>query len=51
MTGLYVVCLECGKEFAYSWEEMKVIFASPVSAGVAGRFAASTWEQYRVAEL
>ena len=21
----YVVCLECGKEFPYSWEEMKVL--------------------------
>ena len=24
-TGTYVVCLECGKEFAYDWREMKVI--------------------------
>lgn len=21
----YVVCLECGKEFPYSWEEMRII--------------------------
>ena len=27
-TGSYVVCLECGKEFAYDWEQMKV--ASPL---------------------
>ena len=24
-TGTYVVCLDCGKEFAYDWQEMKVI--------------------------
>jgi hypothetical protein len=25
LTGTYVVCLDCGREFAYDWEEMKVI--------------------------
>jgi RNA polymerase subunit RPABC4/transcription elongation factor Spt4 len=25
VTGTYVVCLNCGKEFAYDWQEMKVI--------------------------
>lgn len=25
ITGIYVVCLDCGKEFAYSWEEMRVV--------------------------
>jgi hypothetical protein len=25
VTGTYVVCLDCGKEFTYDWEEMKVI--------------------------
>ena len=24
-TGTYVVCLDCGKEFAYDWQQMKVI--------------------------
>lgn len=24
-TGTYVVCLDCGKEFAYDWETMKVV--------------------------
>ncbi|HET6840761.1 MAG TPA: hypothetical protein VFK06_03620 [Candidatus Angelobacter sp.] len=28
-TGTYVVCLECGREFPYDWEEMKVIGARP----------------------
>ena len=25
MTGTYVVCLDCGKEFAYDWRQMKVV--------------------------
>ena len=25
LTGTYVVCLDCGKEFPYDWHEMKVI--------------------------
>ena len=25
LTGMYVVCLDCGKEFAYDWQEMRVI--------------------------
>jgi len=25
LTGTYVVCLDCGKEFAYDWQAMKVI--------------------------
>jgi RNA polymerase subunit RPABC4/transcription elongation factor Spt4 len=25
VTGTYVVCLECGREFAYDWHEMRVI--------------------------
>jgi len=24
-TGTYVVCLECGKELRYDWDEMKVV--------------------------
>ncbi len=27
LTGTYVVCLDCGKEFPYDWEEMKIITA------------------------
>lgn len=35
-TGTYVVCLDCGKEFPYDWQEMKVIGATPrPSAAVA----------------
>ena len=25
LTGTYVVCLDCGREFAYDWREMKII--------------------------
>ncbi len=28
LTGTYVVCLDCGKEFAYDWTEMKVLSES-----------------------
>lgn len=24
-TGTYIVCLDCGKEFAYDWKKMRVI--------------------------
>jgi RNase P subunit RPR2 len=24
-TGTYVVCLDCGKEFRYDWQEMKIM--------------------------
>jgi hypothetical protein len=29
LTGTYVVCLDCGKEFPYDWQEMKVLSPSP----------------------
>ena len=29
LTGTYVVCLDCGKEFAYDWHEMKVVSGRP----------------------
>jgi hypothetical protein len=25
LTGMYVVCLDCGKEFAYDWQQMRVV--------------------------
>ena len=28
LTGTYVACLGCGKEFPYDWHEMKVIEAN-----------------------
>jgi hypothetical protein len=26
-TGTYVVCLDCGKEFAYDWQDMRIVSA------------------------
>jgi len=28
LTGTYVACLDCGKEFPYDWQEMMVVTAS-----------------------
>lgn len=25
LTGTYVVCLDCGKELAYDWKQMKIV--------------------------
>ncbi len=36
----YVVCLDCGKEFAYDWKEMKII-ANPRPAHDAGAIGES----------
>jgi len=33
VTGTYVVCLDCGKEFPYNWQEMKVVAAETAGAG------------------
>jgi len=32
VTGTYVVCLDCGKEFPYDWAHMKVLSAEPERA-------------------
>ena len=29
VTGTYVVCLDCGKEFPYDWNQMKMLSADP----------------------
>lgn len=29
VTGTYVVCLDCGKEFAYDWKAMKLVSSAP----------------------
>jgi hypothetical protein len=29
VTGTYVVCLDCGKEFPYDWNQMKVLSTAP----------------------
>lgn len=30
-TGVYVVCLDCGREFPYDWRQMKVVPSPPVA--------------------
>ncbi len=30
--GTYVVCLDCGKQLAYDWQEMRVVDGSPQAA-------------------
>ena len=37
ITGTYVVCLDCGHEFPYDWNEMRVVSrpsGSPSPAGI-----------------
>ncbi|HLJ26699.1 MAG TPA: hypothetical protein VKY85_08310 [Candidatus Angelobacter sp.] len=34
LTGTYIVCLDCGKEFPYDWQEMKVLNSRPARAKV-----------------
>ena len=44
LTGTYVACLDCGREFPYDWQEMKVITSQAESrhyvASVASKQAA-----------
>jgi len=32
VTGTYVVCLDCGREFAYDWSQMKMLASKPRTA-------------------
>lgn len=34
ITGTYVVCLDCGREFAYDWKEMKIVLTPAAMAPV-----------------
>lgn len=36
LTGTYVVCLDCGREFPYDWQNMKVITGAPAEPRLAG---------------
>ena len=29
VTGTYVVCLDCGREFPYDWAQMKMVASKP----------------------
>jgi hypothetical protein len=39
LTGTYVVCLDCGKEFAYDWRTMKIVNASARNKSAVGDLA------------
>jgi hypothetical protein len=41
VTGTYVVCLDCGKEFPYDWQKMKVV---PIRARAAAAAASAAEE-------
>lgn len=43
LTGMYVVCLDCGKEFPYDWKEMKVLDSRPARAKVMAAKAAGAY--------
>lgn len=45
VTGIYVVCLECGKEFPYDWREMKIVRTRPRTAEGAERIPAFPGQQ------
>jgi hypothetical protein len=32
VTGTYVVCLDCGREFPYDWSQMKMLASEPCAA-------------------
>ena len=36
VTGTYVVCLDCGKEFPYDWRQMKVVSARSYEPAMEG---------------
>ena len=35
VTGTYVVCLDCGREFPYDWVQMKLVASKPRTASAA----------------
>jgi len=43
LTGTYVACLECGKEFPYDWQEMKIMDSKPDRAKAMGAGAAESF--------
>ncbi len=42
--GTYVVCLDCGKEFAYNWDEMRVGVTLPNNTERLAPVAEGTFE-------
>jgi hypothetical protein len=39
LTGTYVVCLNCGKELPYDWQEMRVVTEAQSSPAAVGSLA------------
>jgi hypothetical protein len=37
VTGTYVVCLDCGREFPYDWSQMKVVSETEFKARMRAR--------------
>ena len=40
-TGTYVVCLDCGKEFAYDWQKMRIMSSSEEKSYARARVGAA----------
>ena len=43
ITGTYFVCLKCGKEFAYDWDNMRVIDPEPIDMKLMAEKAAEMY--------
>ncbi|MGC2696978.1 MAG: hypothetical protein WA738_14425 [Candidatus Angelobacter sp.] len=43
VTGTYVACLDCGKEFAYDWHEMKVVDSKAIKSNALAAKAAESF--------
>ncbi len=48
VTGTYVVCLDCGKEFPYDWQEMKVV-SNPITGAAPLPAKAIEWPAKKAA--
>ena len=49
VTGTYVVCLDCGKEFPYDWKGMKVISSVPEESTGMEPAVAEAWSANKAA--
>lgn len=43
LTGTYIVCLECGKEFPYDWKGMKIVDHLPIPTEHIAANPAESW--------
>ncbi len=49
VTGTYVVCLDCGKEFAYDWAGMKLVTSAPEKSSRIEPAVAVKWHANKAA--